>query len=76
MFLKRPLGAPFHTLSKLCDVPIGLEPPLSLLRLCIALLAVAEGSLLLVARYRVISLVLSNCFLKVAISFTLRWFLG
>ena len=41
-FLKRPPGAPLLTLSKLYDVPVGFVPP-SILRLCIALFAVAEG---------------------------------
>ena len=46
-FPKRPSGAPYHTLSKLYDVPVGFEPPPPILRLNIAYLAVAEGWLLL-----------------------------
>ena len=42
LFSKRPSGAPLYTLSKLYDVPVGFAPP-PLLRLCIALYAVAEG---------------------------------
>ena len=43
-FPKRPSGAPLHTLSKLYDVPVGfVPPPHPILRLCIALFAVAEG---------------------------------
>ena len=43
----RPSGSPLHILSKLYDVHVGLVPLSSLLRLCIALFAVAEGWLLL-----------------------------
>ena len=39
-------GPALHTLSKLYDVPVGVVTP-SILRLCIALFAVAEGWLLL-----------------------------
>ena len=45
-FPKRPPGAPLHTLSKLYDVPVGFVTP-PILRMCIALLVVAEGWLLL-----------------------------
>ena len=46
-FPKRPSGAPIHTLSNLYDVPVGFVTPPPILRLCIALFAVAEGWLLL-----------------------------
>ena len=54
---KRPSDAPLHTLSKLYDVPVSFVAPPPLLRLCIALFAVAEGWLL---RARMICLVLQN----------------
>ena len=38
---------PLHTFSKLYDVPVSVAPPPPILRLCIALFAVAEGWLLL-----------------------------
>ena len=38
---------PFHTLSKLYDVPVGFVAPPPHSRQCIALYAVAEGWLLL-----------------------------
>ena len=44
-FLKRPRGAPLHTLSKLYVVPVGFVS--RILRMGIALFAVAEGWLLL-----------------------------
>ena len=47
-FPKQPSGAPLHSLSKLYDVPVGFLSPL--LRLSIALFAVAEGWLLLYTR--------------------------
>ena len=46
-FPKRPSGAPLHTLTKLFDVPVGFVTPPPILKLCIALFAVAEGWLLL-----------------------------
>ena len=46
-FLKRPSGAPLHTLSKLYDVPVGFVTPPPILRLNITYFAVAEGWLLL-----------------------------
>ena len=46
-FPKRPSGAPLHTLSKLYDVPVVLNPPPPILRMNIAYFAVAEGWLLL-----------------------------
>ena len=45
-FPKRMPDAPLHTLSKLYDVPIVLNPP-TLLRQCIAIFAVTKGWLLL-----------------------------
>ena len=44
---KRPSDAPLQTLSILYDVPVGFVTPPPILRLCIALFAVAEGWLLL-----------------------------
>ena len=41
----RTCGSPLHTLSKLYDVPVGFVNP-SILRLCVALFAGAEGWLL------------------------------
>ena len=45
-FPRRPSGAPLHTSSKLHDVAVGFVPP-PILRLYIALFAVAERWLLL-----------------------------
>ena len=46
-FPKRPSDAPLHTLSKSYDFPVGLITPPPILRLCIALFAVADWWLLL-----------------------------
>ena len=47
-FPKRPSGAPLLTLSKLCDASVWFcTTPPPILKLCIALFAVAEGWLLL-----------------------------
>ena len=46
-FPKRTSGAPLNTLSKLYDVPVGFVSPPLHLRQCIAIVAVAEGCLLL-----------------------------
>ena len=49
-FPKRPSGAPLHNLSELYDVPVGLvPPPPPILKLCIALFAVAEGGCCLIS---------------------------
>ena len=46
IFPNRPSGAPLHTLSKVTDVPVGFVPTPYLMQY-IALLAVAEGWLLI-----------------------------
>ena len=45
-FQKRLSCVPLHTLSKVYDVPVSFVPHSHILRLCIALFAVAEGWLL------------------------------
>ena len=56
-FPKRPSGAPFHTLSKLYDVPVGFDPPPYFeAEYCLF----CGRRRVAVARYRMICLVLLN----------------
>ena len=61
-FPKRPSGAPVHTLSKLYDVPVGIDPPPYFeAEYCLF----CGRRRVAVARYRMICLVLETSILRV-----------